>query len=440
LVLQVRWDSKMTKPFGVLVLPHAAYEYDLAHVREQLVQQLSPNHPELETQKFAICVHSIPLVVEQESKMTLSELFEAQDDEYLVVSLTQPAAAHGSVPASPQESFVLPPEMPRRVSNEENVKVLPNFNLMHSVQTEDFLESALHLPLTEATVFAPVASRPLEHPHEELGRKSAYHVRTEQSIPASEASFAFFGQSQSQTERSSHHPIKKNSIFGVDLPFEIELPSLIPSPSHERESVVKLPSGAAAPQLANDATTYLECDFNEGQDGEFLDRLQQALDKGTGDLLKIIVMDPHGRFVKCENLVELNQILDFCKHEDVTLAKAKTMNQSELDKHVMWIDLEGCNVDQIVAIGERLDIHPLTVEDLAHKNVRQKLEPFDNYIFIAMQSLHHTFHSEPDQENAIKILVFPNLVLSMHFYPSFAVNTARTRLRKVNSLIVLYSF
>jgi hypothetical protein len=191
-------------------------------------------------------------------------------------------------------------------------------------------------------------------------------------------------------------------------------------------------SSYLAPEMA---ANFLESELNDGIDFEFLDRLDQALDKDLGDSLKISVMDPKGRFVMCETLQELNQILDFCKHEDITLAQAKNQKKKKERENVMWIDLEGCNIQEIVAIGERLDIHPLTVEDLTQKEVRQKLEPFDKYIFVVLYSLHHDFYAGTDRQNVIKILVFANLVVSLHFYPSFAVNLARSRLRKVGRLL-----
>jgi Mg2+ and Co2+ transporter CorA len=47
---------------------------------------------------------------------------------------------------------------------------------------------------------------------------------------------------------------------------------------------------------------------------------------------------------------------------------------------------------------------------------------------------------DDDKENVLKILVFANLVVTFHRYPLFAINTARSRLRKVKKLLKSVSY
>jgi hypothetical protein len=375
-------------------------------------------------------MHGSPVPLEQESALKLSEAFLSQENESFIVLYTAltkrapsienaqqelPTSSLLSPPTSVIEGLAVAPELPRRISTEENIKVLPSFGQMQTAQTEDFLDITMHAPAIEATVFKTVSGGG-SIPHE----PSAYRVSQQGML------------SDKNLPSSNPVHIKKNSIFGAA--------PVSPRNQWPQEFIsgdVQLPD--SAPTISPAASTFLETDFDEGADNAFLDRLDVALEKGVGESLKINVMEPSGKFVQCENLTVLNQILEFCKHQDISLAMAKTMKKTDSNEHVMWIDLEGCHFDEINSIGKRLDIHPLTVEDMAHRIVRQKLEPFENYIFVVLRSLHHEFHSEPDKENFIKILVFANLVVSLHFYPSFAINTARSRLRKVERFSILSS-
>ena len=50
---------------------------------------------------------------------------------------------------------------------------------------------------------------------------------------------------------------------------------------------------------------------------------------------------------------------------------------------VNWIDIDGVHeVDVIKEIGEKFDLHPLVLEDIATTEQRPKLDDFDDHIFI----------------------------------------------------------
>lgn len=53
---------------------------------------------------------------------------------------------------------------------------------------------------------------------------------------------------------------------------------------------------------------------------------------------------------------------------------------------VTWYTIDGVhNVEILRTIGEKFNLHPLVVEDLANTSQRPKLEEFDGYLFIAMK-------------------------------------------------------
>lgn len=175
------------------------------------------------------------------------------------------------------------------------------------------------------------------------------------------------------------------------------------------------------------ATAYepLEAFVDNQDDQEFVEEIMQALEKDPGLFASIVVMDHSGKFLAGESCSGLEEILGFVRKEE-------EMKSGEQEgKNAIWIDIQGDNKEELENIGKRLEIHPLTIEDCLLPNTRQKLEPFKNYMFIVFNSLHHVSCAW-DIENPIKILVFAEFVITVHRYPSFAINTARTRLKRLH--------
>lgn len=53
---------------------------------------------------------------------------------------------------------------------------------------------------------------------------------------------------------------------------------------------------------------------------------------------------------------------------------------------VTWIDIVGLgNVELLRRVGERLDLHPLTLEDVVNTWQRPKVESYDDYLFVVMR-------------------------------------------------------
>jgi hypothetical protein len=246
------------------------------------------------------------------------------------------------------------------------------------------------------------------------------------------------------SEREGYHvhenqaiPLNLNASFDVDLKHNRKESYRLHHLSHYDENAAKgVNTKHALPPVS---AGFLESDFLEGLDDEFVSNLETIIDDDPSEKMKISVMEPNGRFVLCEDSKELFKILDFCKYEEMKLNSPNSASKSS--EHVMWINFEGGKENTIFDVGDRLSVHPLTIEDCIHKDVRQKLEPFDNYIFIVLESLHHLdVVDDDDKENVLKILVFANLVVTFHRYPLFAINTARSRLRKVKKLLKSVSY
>ena len=53
----------------------------------------------------------------------------------------------------------------------------------------------------------------------------------------------------------------------------------------------------------------------------------------------------------------------------------------------LWIDLVDCTKEEILSLGDILDLHPVTIDDLIEEGTRVKIESFENYAFIVLYNL-----------------------------------------------------
>eukprot|EP00475_Leptophrys_vorax_P032092 TRINITY_DN4920_c0_g1_i1.p1 TRINITY_DN4920_c0_g1~~TRINITY_DN4920_c0_g1_i1.p1 ORF type:complete len:428 (+),score=108.59 TRINITY_DN4920_c0_g1_i1:204-1487(+) len=177
-------------------------------------------------------------------------------------------------------------------------------------------------------------------------------------------------------------------------------------------------AGWKAPKLVSTQT-------NRVDDESFVGDLEKALNGNPEKNAWILITDQEGNVIRCKNSAHLNDILRTYKFDE--FKKETEDEKSPAEQSIIWIDVEGGNTEEINAIGKRFDFHPLTIEDCTSSQGRQKLEPFHDYMFLVLQSLHHSHYSW-ETENYIKICVFPSVVLTFHKYPSYAIQVARNRL------------
>ncbi len=71
--------------------------------------------------------------------------------------------------------------------------------------------------------------------------------------------------------------------------------------------------------------------------------------------------------------------------QDVTEDRLRQALASQ--ESLVWVDIEGPEDAEIELLLELFELHPLTVEDCILPNVRPKLEQFDKYVFVILQSL-----------------------------------------------------
>jgi magnesium transporter len=71
--------------------------------------------------------------------------------------------------------------------------------------------------------------------------------------------------------------------------------------------------------------------------------------------------------------------------DTVDLGQARDLLASQ-DAFV-WLDVSSPSDDDIVAIGEALGLHPLTLEDVRERDQRPKVELFEGYAFVAVRPM-----------------------------------------------------
>ncbi|KAL4998627.1 hypothetical protein BDV10DRAFT_69115 [Aspergillus recurvatus] len=107
---------------------------------------------------------------------------------------------------------------------------------------------------------------------------------------------------------------------------------------------------------------------------------------------------------------------------------------------IWWLDVRDATAADVAAVARSLSIHPLTVEDIALQEPRQKIETFPGYYLISLRTLASTLdndNSEPKQHEhlpptpsdgtMIYILVFSEGTVT--FSPSGCKHASRVRSR-----------
>lgn len=116
-----------------------------------------------------------------------------------------------------------------------------------------------------------------------------------------------------------------------------------------------------------------------------------------------------------------------------TITEVLQVLQDRPPNGAVWADISGASPEDVKTFGNAFGVHPLTIEDcLPNCYTRQKLEPFRDYLFLVVESLHHYCHC-PELMNSLRVLVFKNCVVSFHPLPLLGTSAARERLRKVFS-------
>ncbi len=100
----------------------------------------------------------------------------------------------------------------------------------------------------------------------------------------------------------------------------------------------------------------------------------------------------------------------------------------------LWINVEGLHDTVLIeTFGERFNLHPLTLEDIASIHQRPKLELYDSYVYVVLRMI---YVKEGKLENEqLSLILGDNFVLSFQEIPGDVFEPIRKRLQNPQSRI-----
>jgi len=95
-----------------------------------------------------------------------------------------------------------------------------------------------------------------------------------------------------------------------------------------------------------------------------------------------------------------------------------------------WLDLHDPTPDQLTHLGELLQLHPLTIEDVSTFSERPKREHYDGYISLVVYGVDEQAAEGQELLREVHMLISGDWVVTLHPSPFAALDTLRTRLQK----------
>ena len=133
--------------------------------------------------------------------------------------------------------------------------------------------------------------------------------------------------------------------------------------------------------------------------------------------------------------------------EDYGSLTAKDCLAFKKKKTVTWVNVEGMkNIEEIRALGEGMEVHSLTLEDIVNTDQRPKYEDMESYLFIAVKMLRFDSTSADIISEQVSFVLFDNTVISFQELPGDVFGPVRERImndkgriRKMNADYLLYA-
>ncbi|KAI8337945.1 hypothetical protein BC941DRAFT_478966 [Chlamydoabsidia padenii] len=119
-----------------------------------------------------------------------------------------------------------------------------------------------------------------------------------------------------------------------------------------------------------------------------------------------------------------------------TLPTHHTHFSDLLKKGCFWLDVMCPTETEMKQLSKAFHIHPLTTEDIAMEEPREKCEVFNNYCFVCFRS----FDQDPSsihylQPVGVYILIFKQGILTFHFRPIPHSYNVRRRIKQLKDYI-----
>ncbi|MFZ0547786.1 MAG: magnesium/cobalt transporter CorA [Candidatus Promineifilaceae bacterium] len=126
-------------------------------------------------------------------------------------------------------------------------------------------------------------------------------------------------------------------------------------------------------------------------------------------------------------------IIDFDKDGEYLEKANATLEDLEMGKDsrtVTWVNVSGLQDTTLIGeIGRFFNVHPLLVEDILNTDQRPRLEPYDDFIFIVLKTLHWNAEKRGVEIEQVSLLVSGTYVLSFEEGEDDIFDPLRQRLK-----------
>lgn len=119
-------------------------------------------------------------------------------------------------------------------------------------------------------------------------------------------------------------------------------------------------------------------------------------------------------------------------------------NRPDIPRQIWWLDIQDATTADIALVSQAFSIHPLTAEDIAIREPREKVEVFQNYCLISFQTLLSPSRDETRRHGIppsaeMYILIFQHGVVTFSPSGDTHVSRVRERFRKLHDPSILSS-
>ncbi|MFH1665540.1 MAG: magnesium/cobalt transporter CorA [Candidatus Omnitrophota bacterium] len=124
-------------------------------------------------------------------------------------------------------------------------------------------------------------------------------------------------------------------------------------------------------------------------------------------------------------------------YQERTLAAIEESFPFKDTSTVTWLNIDGVHETGIIEkIGARFNLHPLTLEDIAHTAQRPKFEDYGEYIYVVLKMLYNGDNGNGDMvAEQVSIILGKNYVISFQEQEGDVFNLIRERIRKAKGRI-----
>ena len=126
------------------------------------------------------------------------------------------------------------------------------------------------------------------------------------------------------------------------------------------------------------------------------------------------------------------EVIDYTDNQihEVNILSPDELLKYRHNKTVTWINIQGLHDTELIRqLGEILDIHPLTLEDVVDTGQRPKMEVYDDYLYITLKMINYNNELKKIDIEQAGIIVHDNYVICFQERPGDIFDSVRKRLR-----------